>query len=127
MKQFEAAWKDNYDFFERTYDTELKSSVKNRIDLSYEWYEQKSNGLYSYILDDSIRLDKKQGNAKQGRSHYGFLDPMYRNIRDNYWNKNSGYNTDPRIWYLDIETRVGTAYKHQVHDNHVIKVRKKQK
>jgi len=109
MKQFEATWREGYQFFERAYDTNLQKSIKKPIDLPYEWYEPQSKGLYTYILDESIRLEKKQGNAKQGRDQYGFLDPMYRNIRDNYWNKEGGYNTKPRIWYLDIETRVGTA------------------
>jgi DNA polymerase elongation subunit (family B) len=108
-KLFETSWRSGYDFYERYFDTNLKRSVSNKINLPYEWYEQSSNGLYTYVLDESIRLDKKQGNAKQGREHYGFLDPMYRNIRDNYWGNTDGnrYNNNPRIIYLDIETRVG--------------------
>jgi DNA polymerase elongation subunit (family B) len=109
MKQFESSWREGFNFYERYYDTDLKRSLKKAVTLPYEWYEECSTGIYSYILDDSIKLDKKQGNAKQGRDQYGFLDPMYRNIRDNYWNKENGYNEDPRIWYLDIETRVGTC------------------
>jgi DNA polymerase elongation subunit (family B) len=108
MKLFEATWRDGYSFFERYYDTNLNKSMQSRVDLPYEWYEPSSRGNYTYILDDSITLDKKQGNAKQGREHYGFMDPMYRNIRDNYWNQDK-YNLEPRIWYLDIETRVGTC------------------
>jgi len=108
MKKFEATWRDGFKFYERYYDTDLNRSMHRVINLPYEWYEPSSTGLYSYILDDSIKLDKKQGNAKQGRDHYGFLDPMYRNIRDNYWNKDA-YNLKPRVWYLDIETRVGTC------------------
>ena len=107
MKLFEATWRDGYNFYERYYDTNLQKSAQKQITLPYEWYEPQSNGIYSYILDETIKLDKKQGNAKQGRDQYGFLDPMYRNIRDNYWNKEEGFNNNPRIWYLDIETRVG--------------------
>lgn len=107
MKLFEASWKEGYTFFERYYDTDLKKSVKNEINLPYEWYEPSSRGLYTAILDETLKLDRKQGNAKQGREHFGFLDPMYRNIRDNYWNCNS-YNLKPRVMHLDIETRVGT-------------------
>ena len=109
MKQFESTFRDGFNFYERYYDPSLGRSMKKKIDLPYEWYEPSSRGLYTYILDDSIKLEKKQGNAKQGREHYGFMDPMYRNIRDNYWGKDGGYNTTPRIWYLDIETRVGTC------------------
>ena len=109
MKLFESTFRVDYSFYERYFDTEQNKSFINEIKLPYEWYEPQSRGLYTYILDDSIRLEKKQGNAKQGREHYGFLDPMYRNIRDNYWNKENGFNNNPRIWYLDIETRVGTC------------------
>ena len=108
MKLFEATWRDGFNFYERYYDTHLNRSMQSRINLPYEWYEQSSRGHYTYILDETIVLDKKQGNAKQGRDQYGFLDPMYRNIRDNYWNQDK-YNLEPRIWYLDIETRVGTC------------------
>ena len=108
-KLFETSWRSGYEFFERYHDSTLQRSVTNQIRLPYEWYEPSSNGLYTSVLDDSIRLDKKQGRAKEGRDNYGFLDPIYRNIRDNYWDKDSGdgYNKNPRIFYLDIETRVG--------------------
>jgi len=108
MKLFESTWRSGYEFYERYYDENLQRSMSRKINLPYEWYEESSKGLYTYILDESIKLKKNQGNAKQGRSHYGFLDPMYRNIRDNYWNQNK-FNLEPRIWYLDIETRVGTV------------------
>lgn len=105
-KLFESSWREGYEFYERYYDTNLQRSIKQQIKLPYEWYEPSSKGLYTYILDPTIKLDKKQGNAKQGRDHYGFLDPMYRNIRDNYWNQDK-YQMKPRVFYLDIETRVG--------------------
>jgi DNA polymerase elongation subunit (family B) len=110
MKLFEATWKEGYEFFERYYDESLNTSMKKRIDLPNEWYEEDPRGLYTYILDDTVKLSKKQGNAKNGRDQYGFLDPMYRNIRDNYWNQEK-FNTKPRILYLDIETRSGTVSK----------------
>lgn len=107
MKLFESSWRDGFQFFERVYDTDLKKSIKRELNSTYEWYEPKSNGLYSYILDENVKLDKKISNSpKDGRDKYGFLDPLYKNIRDNYWNKNA-YNLKPRIFYLDIETRVG--------------------
>lgn len=108
MKLFESSWRDGFSFYERYYDTQLKKSIKKQIDLPYEWYEPLSTGIYTSILDETIRLDKKQGNSKDGKDQYGFLDPMYRNIRDNYWNKDA-YNLKPNIWYLDIETRVSTC------------------
>ncbi len=106
MKLFESAWRSKYEFFERYYDTDLNRSLSRKIDLPYEWYEPSSRGLYESILDSEIKLDKKQGKARDGRDNYGFIDPIYRSIRDNYWGKNS-YNLNPRIFYLDIETRSG--------------------
>lgn len=124
MKQFESTWRDGYNFFERVFDTTLQRSVKGRVLTQYEWYEPYSQGKYASLLDETVKLEKRDGNAKQGRNHYGFLDPMYRNIRDKYWNKPDGYNTTPRIWYLDIETRSGRSYKNDALPGQKIRIRK---
>lgn len=108
-KLFESSWRERYNVFVRYFDTELQKSIKEEIYTKHEWYEPASKGIYKYILDDTINLEKKQGNAKDGRDQYGFIDPIYRNIRDEYWNKSEGYNNKPRMWYLDIETRVGSC------------------
>lgn len=123
-KLFEATFRCGFQYFERYYCTVQKRSIKKEITIPHEWYEESSKGIYTYILDDTIRLEKKQGRAKDGREHYGFLDPMYRNIRDNYWGKEL-YNSKPRTWYLDIETRVGTSYKHELNEDTLVKIRKK--
>lgn len=109
MKKFEATWRDGFTFYERYFDEDLGRSFKKKINLPYEWFEESSRGIYSSILDENIKLEKKQGNAKQGRDNFGFLDPMYRNIRDNYW-ESGNFNYDPRIWYLDIETRAERGF-----------------
>jgi len=107
-KLFENSWRDGYKYYERYFDLILNKSIKKRIDIPWEWYEPSSKGLYSSILDASIRLEKKQGRSKEARDNYGSLDPIYRNIRDNYWGSESNkYNPNPRTWFLDIETRVG--------------------
>jgi hypothetical protein len=125
MKRFEATWRCGFEHYERVLDTQTGQSLKRRIDLKYEWYTPSSTGLYTFILDDEIRLERKQGNAKQGREHYGFMDPMYRNIRDNYWNKDA-YNLEPRVFFLDIETRMSRSYKHTNSPNKKLKIRKKE-
>lgn len=106
MKLFETSWRDGFKYFERYYDTELEKSVKHRLHIKNEFYEPCSVGTYEYFLDPSIRLQKVEGPASEGREEFGFLNPIYRNIRDNYW-KNAQYNASPRILFLDIETRVG--------------------
>lgn len=109
-KLFEISWTKNYVNYERVFNTETNKSEINTIKLASEWFEEDSRGKYKNILDSSVILDKKQGNAKDGRNHFGFIDPIYRNIRDNYWNEHQSdtFNKHPRIFYLDIETRVGT-------------------
>lgn len=124
---FESSWKEDFVFYERVYDTEQKKSIKREVENIYEWYEPSSSGLYRYILDDKVKLDKKIGSSgKYGRNKYGFLDPMFKNIRDNYWNKDL-YNLSARTWFIDIETRVGVSYKNtNIDDNKIIKIRIKQ-
>ena len=126
MKLFESAWTKNHVCYERVYNTETKKSEVNTIKLASEWYEEDSRGEYESILDSSIKLVKKQGNAKDGRNHWGFSDPIYRNIRDNYWNEHQKdtFNKSPRIWYLDIETRSGKSYMHPEKGSKKIKIRK---
>lgn len=109
MALFEAAWREGFEYFERVHDEVLGRSVKRMIDLPFEWYEPHTKGLYQSIQDPTLRFEKKQGRSKDGRGHFGFTDPIYRNIRENYWLKS--YNKAPRIWYLDIETRSGRSYK----------------
>ena len=107
MHLFESTFRDGYEYFERVFCTDLKKSIKRKVNLTHEWYEPSSRGNYRSILDPEIKLDKKQGRAQDGKDQYGLLDPMYRNIRDNYWGKQDGYNKSPRVWDLDIETRSG--------------------
>ena len=127
MKLFESAWTKNYQYFERVYDTETKKSSVHPIKLASEWYEEDSRGEYESILDNTVKLSKHQGNAKDGRNHWGFIDPIYRNIKDNYWNEKQEdtFNKTPRIWYLDIESRVGKSYKYPELTQKTIKIRKK--
>jgi DNA polymerase elongation subunit (family B) len=105
MYLFETAFQKDFDFFERVYDTDLKRSIVRKIDSPYEWFEESSNGDYKSITDNSKKFVRKQGSSKQSRGQAGVFDPIQRTIRDNYWKK--AYNKDPRIFYADIETRVG--------------------
>ena len=109
--RFETAWKDEFKYYERVFDESTNKSIKREIKPLFEWYEPNSMGIYSSVIDDTIKLTKKESySSKDGRDKHGFLDPMYKNIRDLYWNKNL-YNTDANIWYLDIETRSSVSYK----------------
>jgi hypothetical protein len=122
-KLFETAWSKDYVCYERVYNTDTKKSEVNVIKLSSEWYEEDSRGSYESILDNSVKLSKKQGNAKDGRNQWGFSDPIYRNIKDNYWHENQKdtYNKKPCVWMLDIETRVNSP----IYENTKVKIRKR--
>jgi DNA polymerase elongation subunit (family B) len=100
---FETAWKEDYDFYKRVSDGSKSHKVK--IDNKYEWYTERSSGMYKAMLDDNISLELNlSSNSKAGRTEYGFIDPIYRHIRDYHW-VNKSYNKNPRVWYIDIETR----------------------
>ncbi len=123
--KFETAWREDFKFYERVFNPETNKSIKREIKSLYEWYEPCSTGIYTSVIDSSVRLEKKQStSSKDGRDKYGFLDPMYRNIRDNYWGKNL-YNLEPRTFFIDIETRVGVSYKNKVNEQKMIRIRQK--
>jgi len=126
MKLFETAYQHKFRYYERYYDTDLKKSVVKPIFTPAEWYTEHPQGPYSYILDDNIKLKRQEGHAKDGRGHYGFTNPLYRHIRDQYWSETEGkYNKEPRTWYIDIETRVGKSYKNPNKSNTLMVIRSK--
>lgn len=110
MKLFETSWFDNFKVYERVFDPETGTTRVNQIDGKSEYFVEDPKGLYTNFLDDSIKYSKKFGNAKDAREHAGSCSPIYRNIRDNYIETKS-FNKNPRVWYLDIETRSGVHYK----------------
>ena len=110
MKLFETSWFDNFKVYERVFDSETGTTKVNQIDGKSEYFVEDPKGLYTNFLDDSIKYSKKFGNAKDAREHAGSCSPIYRNIRDNYIETKS-FNKNPRVWYLDIETRSGVHYK----------------
>lgn len=109
-KLFETSWFDNFKVYERVFDTDTGTTQVNKIDGKSEYFVEDPKGLYSDFLDSTIKYSKKFGNAKDAREHAGACSPIYRNIRDNYIETKS-FNKNPRVWYLDIETRSGVHYK----------------
>ncbi len=105
----ECAWKSNFKYYKRCFDNKTKKSFAVENNKKYEWYIENSNGKYEYILNPEIKLEKIESSYnKEGLDKYGYTDPLYGDIRDNYWNKDL-YNSNPRIWYIDIETRSGVV------------------
>lgn len=122
-KLFEASWFDNFKVYERVFDTDSGTTQVNKIDGKSEYFVEDPKGLYSNFLDNSIKYSKKFGNAKDAREHAGVCSPIYRNIRDNYIETKS-FNKNPRVWYLDIETRSGAHFK--ISDNRTVYLKNKE-
>lgn len=110
MKLFETSWMNDFKVYERVFDPGTGTTQVNKIDGKSEYFVEDPKGLYSDFLDSTIKYSKKFGNAKDAREHAGACSPIYRNIRDNYIETKS-FNKNPRVWYLDIETRSGVHYK----------------
>ena len=110
MKLFETSWMNDFKVYERVFDPDTGTTQVNKIDGKSEYFVEDPKGLYSDFLDSTIKYSKKFGNAKDAREHAGACSPIYRNIRDNYIETKS-FNKNPRVWYLDIETRSGVHYK----------------
>ena len=110
MKLFETSWMNDFKVYERVFDSDTGITQVNKIDGKSEYFVEDPKGLYSDFLDSTIKYSKKFGNAKDAREHAGACSPIYRNIRDNYIETKS-FNKNPRVWYLDIETRSGVHYK----------------
>lgn len=107
---FESAWKDGWDYYERVFNPDTKKSIVRKTDNKWEYYSASSTGIYSYLIDSNIKLTKQLSSSqKDTRDQYGVMDPLYKNIRDNYWSQNK-YNLKPRVWYLDIETRATKGF-----------------
>lgn len=102
MKLFESAFNTKEGYFERVYNTETQKSEYNKIENYFEYYLDSINGPYSYLLDTNRKLKKVlTKNPKEAMDQIGTTNPIYRFIRDNV----KQYNPEPRVFYLDIETR----------------------
>lgn len=116
MFLFETAWRDEFKYYERVFDTEKNSSIVRQIDGKTEFYEMDPKGLYKCIISDGFKYRKCLGKAKDSQDMPGVCKPIYRNIRDNYW-KDGQTNKNPRIWFIDIETRSGRRFLHKIPEN----------
>lgn len=104
MKLFETSFLDGKTYKERFFNTETNQSEYQIIPDLYEYFIPNSTGDFKLITDQNLKLKRLEGNSKQSRDQIGVTSPIYKNIRDNYW-KSGDYNLNPRILYLDIETR----------------------
>lgn len=102
---FEHAWTEGFKAYARVYDPQ-SGSVKKEISSGVEYFEPNERGLYKCVIDTGLNYSKRHGSWKDAKDQAGVTQPVYRYIRENHWGlENSSYNTNPRIMYLDIETR----------------------
>lgn len=108
---FESAWVDGFKAYARVFDPSTGKSIKKEVDNYVEYFEPNQTGLYRCVIDDGLSYTKKLGTWKQAREQVGVTAPQYRYIREHHWSLDaSTYNANPRIWYLDIETRAVGAF-----------------
>ncbi len=113
-EQYEKVWKSDFKYFCRTRNTDTNQVRIEEISPKYEYFEKNKNGEFSYILDPSVKLSKREFTSSKeekefkglmdslGKELYGGQRPEYKHIRDNFFN--NGKNNDMRIWFFDIET-----------------------
>lgn len=112
MYLFETSWMSDFKYYERMLNTNTNKTEIREINGKTEYYEYSPKGIYKGIID-GLSYAKRLGNSKDARDKCGVCKPIYRNIRDHYW-KDKQYNKNPRIWFIDIETRSGRKYLHKI-------------
>jgi len=113
-EQYEKVWRSGFEYFCRTRNTETNQVRFEKIEPTWEFYENNPSGDMSFVLDPTVKLSKREFSdpkeMKQfkglmdslGKEVYGGQAPEYKHIRDNFFQ--SGKVNDMRIWFLDIET-----------------------
>lgn len=108
MKLFETAYLSDFQCFVRQYDTEARKSSVERVDNRVQYFVPDPNGAFKGFLDPEITYSPKFGTFKDARDAAGACNPVYRAIRERFTSET--FNMQPRIWYLDIETRSGERF-----------------
>lgn len=110
---YEGGFFADFKYWVRFYDpVQKRSFITADPSLSkqkWEYYKQDPNGSYQSVYDDK-KYTQYTGSSKEAKG-YGCvspISPMDLTIRDYFRGKS---NQNCRIFYLDIETRVGTVMK----------------
>ena len=106
MQLFETYYRQEWDTFVRVFNTDTNKSESFQIPNKWEYFKPISNGLYTCITDKNLKLTKYLGTKKEADGNFGVRSPIEHYIRDHFWSTKS-FNMNPRIFYLDIETRSG--------------------
>ena len=106
---FEDVWVQKGKVYTREYDPVLKKSYSRLTKYKAEYYLEDALGKYNSLLDPKTKLRKVFGSAYNVQGAYGVKRGDYVLLREEYFG--SGFNKDPRVWHLDIETSVGLNSK----------------
>lgn len=108
MKKFEMSFQSNWRNYVRTWDKSRKESTIQEINSKFESFVPDSAGNYTGFYKLENRYRKVYSDYKTARQNVGMVNPVDIIIREEYGTKGS-YNPNPRVFYLDIETRTGTV------------------
>lgn len=108
MRLFESTFRtDDYKNWCRYYDTETKQSEIYEILDENDLFAEDPHGGYTHIISKKKYRKISPRKQKQYRENEsdGKCSAQLVHIRNNYWKfEGSNYNTNPSIFYLDIET-----------------------
>lgn len=107
-KLFEASFYASYNYYVREFDPKLKTSSIRKLNEKWEYYVPHNAGTFKSLYNPNNKFIKKFAKAGEARKGFSPISPADLVIRELYREENS-YNSKPRIFYLDIETRVGTV------------------
>ena len=119
---YESNYRAGWDNYIRVFDTETNRSICFKIQNKWEYYKPFSQGTYTCITDQTIKLAKFLGTKKEADGNFGVRSPVDVYIRDHFWDTKQ-FNLNPRVFYLDIETRSGQSFVENTFDNKVLKIR----
>lgn len=105
---YEGGFFAGFKYWARYFDPVLgESQITDDIPQKWEYFKKNENGKFKSVYDET-RYSKFTGSSAEAKE-YGCtsqISPIDITIRELFRNKN---NLKPRIFYLDIETRVGTV------------------
>jgi DNA polymerase elongation subunit (family B) len=107
--KFEDAWMIKGTTYIREFDTTKGKSAVRVSPHKSEYYLEDPLGEYSSFLEPDVKLRRVQGSAFNVDNAYGVKSGVYTTIREEYFYTDKEYNKDINVWYMDIETSVGTV------------------
>lgn len=108
MKKFEMSFQASWKCYIRTFDTTTGESNIHELPSKYESFVQDSAGAFQSFYKPEIRYRKVLSDFKTAKQNIGMVSPIDIVIRDQFSGIGT-YNANPRVFYLDIETRTGTV------------------